>query len=149
MSKKLKLRKAKVVAGDIRIGNFIFHKEEGYVKIADTAGMMSHRISVLIPKGRLLAEAIEQAKSTEGAKKFLESYSVVMFNVLGCVIDNQFLTELNEAAHKAVNRHKDLYGIKDDIDKKEDDIILGEVKKTQEAIKELRGDAKEENADGE
>lgn len=142
MSKKLKIKKPKIASGDVRVGNFIYHKEEGYIKISDVAGMISHRLSIFIPKGRLLMEAMEQ--QTEGAKRFLENYAVVMFNVMGCVVDNKFLAEINDAAHGAINRHKDIYGIKEDISDKEDNQILQEVKETQEAIKELQDGIKEE-----
>lgn len=143
MSKKAKLRKAKFVAGDIRVGNFIFHKEDGYVKISDVAGMLSHRLSVLTPKGWLIADLMSQ--NTEAAKKNLEQYAVVMFNVLGCIADNQFLSEINQSALDAVNRHKDLYGVKENISKQEDDQILQEVKETQEAIDQLQDKPQEES----
>ena len=61
-----------------------------------------------------------------------------MFNVLSCVPDAEFFDALNKASVDCVNRHKDLYGIKENIGKEEDDAILSEQKELNEAMEELK-----------
>lgn len=128
MSKKFKINKS-----DKRIGNFVYHPENDAVKLSDISGLITHRVSTLIPKGQFIAGAIENDYD-----KWLEAYAVVMFNVLSCVPDEQFLNELNNAAVNCVERHPQLYGLKKDIDKAEDDAILKDQKEYHEAIESLK-----------
>lgn len=114
---------------DKRVGNFTIHKEPLHLKFSDLYGLVTHRVSTLIPKGRFLEMGIEQ-----GQDAFLEAYCTVMHNVLSCVPDSDFLSELNKAAAECAERHKDLYNIKEDIDKKEDDAILEGQKELNEEL---------------
>lgn len=130
-------RKRKIGRNDTRIGNFVFHLENGAVKVSDLNGIVSHRISTLIPKGKFLEMALKEKK-----EEWLHGYCAVMFNALSCVPDAEFFDALNKAAVDCVNRHKDLYGIKDNIGKDEDDAILSEQKELNEAMEELKDESK-------
>lgn len=128
MSRKFKINKS-----DMQVGNFVYHIEKDAVKVSDISGVVSHRISTLIPKGQFILGAIKEKQT-----KWLEAYAVVMFNALSCVSDEQFLTDVNKAAVDCISRHPQLYGLKPDIDKAEDDKILQNEKEVHEAVESLK-----------
>lgn len=137
--------RAKCGPGEIRVGNFFVKEESGHIKVRDLNDVSSHRVLLSIPKGQMLKSLLVAARNGESqAKNFLHSYAVVMYNLLSCVPDDQFLLGINELAVECMNRHKELYGIKDDIAKSDDDAILEEEKElaeaTADAEKEINGE---------
>lgn len=135
---KKRIKTPKVSGKDRRVGNFIYHREEDYIKVFDINGVISHRYSILTSKGMSLLSIYEDGNETA-----LQNYAVVMFNVLGCVPDGEFLQKVNEAALECINRHPELYGLKKDIGKEEDDAILQEERELEEAKEEIRKDIEE------
>lgn len=129
MSKKFKINK-----GDRRVGNFIYHLEKEAVKVSDINGMVSHRISTFTPKGQFVAMAVEQKDKED----WLMAYAVTVFNILSCVPDATYLEELNKSAKDCIERHPEIYGIKKDIDKSDDDKIVDDQKELHEAVESLK-----------
>ena len=123
---------------DVQVGNYVYHIENGYVKVKDVAGNTSHRISTLTLKGRFVLDAIRRYRDDKSTAKWLENYSAIMLNVLLCVPDNDFFADLNTACLACISRHKNLYSIKEDISKEEDDAILEEEKNRHEAMEVLK-----------
>ena len=74
----------------------------------------------------------------DGGEAFLGNYAAVMYNTICCVPDVEFLTDLQGAVRDCLNRHKDLYGLKDDITEEEDAKILREEVELAEAEQEAR-----------
>lgn len=126
-------RKFKINKDDTRVGNFVYHIERDAVKVSDINDVVSHRISTYTTKGQFILGAIKE-KQTE----WLEAYAVVMFNVLCCVTDEQFLNDVNKATVDCIGRHPQLYGLKSDIDKVEDDKILQNEKEVHDAVETLK-----------
>lgn len=122
-----------------RIGNFIVAHRNGFIRIRDINGMVTHSVKTEIAKGSLLQAAYEEGGD------FLPNYCAVMFNVMCAIPDNEFLKDLNEAAIKCVNRHKDVYGIKEDIPYEEDSKILMEERELNEVENDIRKDYEEGN----
>jgi len=138
-----KSKKTKKLSTDLRVGNFVYHLENDYVKVYDINEMASHRVSTLIPKGQQLKIAIESAKEgDERANIWLQQYAVVMFNALCCVFDIDFLSNVNKEAMDVIERHKKLYyqGVTDEF---EDAKVLNEVRESQEFIEEIKKDITE------
>ena len=133
-------RKLKISKKDVRVGNFAFHAESDFVKVYDINNIMSHRISTLTPKGKILAMALEDRDANE---RWLMNYVAVMFNVLSCVPDPEFFADLNRAAEACLSRHKDLYGIKEDISEEEDAAILDGERNFQKAMDEFAKEGQE------
>lgn len=129
------MKKFRISKKDIRIGNFAFHVEPDFVKVYDINNMVSHRISTLMPKGKLLAMAL---KDWEKNEQWLMNYVAVMFNVMSCVPDNDFFADINKAAEACLSRHKDLYGIKDEVDPEEDAKMLESEKETAEVMEKIK-----------
>lgn len=132
---KKKVKLPKISKTDKRVGNFYFHVEDNYIKWGDVNGMMSHRCSLRSSRGLYL-----QWLLSENKEDMLKAYAVVMFNVFGCMPDAEFLEVVNKAATECVDRHPELYGIKPDISKEEDDAILKDTKEVEEAINEIKGE---------
>ena len=129
--KKIKLSSK----NDVRIGNFVFHQEADYIKVYDINNMVSHRISTLIPKGQLLSMALKDRVKNE---QWLMNYVAVTFNVLSCIPDNDFFADINKAAEACLSRHKNLYGIKDEVDPEEDAKVLESEKETAEVLEKMK-----------
>lgn len=129
--------KFKINKGDRRVGNFVYHLEKEAVKVSDINGIVSHRISTFTPKGQFVAMAVEQKDKED----WLMAYAVTVFNVLSCVPDATFMEELNKSAKECVERHPEIYGIKKDISKEEDDKVVADQKELNDAVETLKEDA--------
>lgn len=132
------MSKFKISPNDIRVGNFVYHDEPNHIKISDIQGNVTHRISKFIAKGQILMAAMQNSKEDEGQKKYLENYAVVTFNFLSAVPDSKLFEEVLQSTVDCINRHKDIYGIKEDITKKEDDQILAKEKALNEAMEQMK-----------
>lgn len=130
---KVKRGKVKLEKGDRRVGNFVYHREPAHYKLQDIGGLVSVRISNALLAGRMIAEVMD-----DGGENFLHNYAASVYNVMGCVPDVEFLGELNKCVRECINRHKELYGIKDDLTEAEDAIILKEERELAEAEAEVR-----------
>lgn len=126
---KLKLDKR-----DTRVGNFVFTLEPEYVKVQDISQTVAHRIARHLPRGRMLEMMLEDSKEHE---KALQNYAVVSFCALSVIPDAQFFEDIYRAAGDCVERHKEFYGVKDDITAEEDADILNEEREFHESVEEI------------
>lgn len=124
--------KLKLAKGERQIGNFIYKDEPGYIKISDINSAMTHRVSKHLNIGRLLEMALK-----ERSDNYLANYASMTWLYSNIVTDEQFFMDINKACVDCVERHKEFYGIKDDIAPETDKEILDEVQGAQEAIREL------------
>lgn len=143
-----KTGKVKLGRRDYRIGNFVVTDEGEHLKVSDINGMVSHRFSTGIAKGQLMKMMLAQARGGDAAaRKSLEAYCVVFFNLLSCVPftlkkegdDFDFLSVLNDATVECVKRNRGVYGLQEDISKEADDRILDEVKEVSELEEKIDG----------
>jgi len=132
---KVKKNKVKLQRGDVRIGNFVYHAEKEHYKVQDINGVFSLRLYGQMPAAMMMRAGLLNAQENEA---FLHSYAAVMYNVLSCVPDEEFMKAINEAAIACVNRHKEFYGIKDDVTPEEDAKIVQEEKELEEAVQEAK-----------
>lgn len=130
--KTTKEGRLKLAKGERQIGNFIFKNEPGYIKISDINSAMTHRVSKHLNIGRLLEMALK-----ERSDNYLANYASMTWLYSNIVTDEQFFMDINKACVDCVERHKEFYGIKDDIAPETDKEILDEVQGAQEAIREL------------
>ena len=136
VSKKGRL---KIERRDYRQGNFVFTKEESHIKVQDINSTVSFRINTNVVAGRMLGIMIDNAKDGDkNSSQYLENYVVMMYNLLCSVHDVELMQAVMDATIACINRHKEVYGIKEDISKEEDDGILEDVKGVAEAEEELR-----------
>lgn len=124
--------KLKLAKGERQIGNFIYKDEPEYIKISDINSAMTHRVSKHLNIGRLLEMALK-----ERSDNYLANYASMTWLYSNIVTDEQFFMDINKACVDCVERHKEFYGIKDDIAPETDKEILDEVQGAQEAIREL------------
>ncbi len=134
----------KLGPNDIRCGNLIYHDEPQFIKLVDVAGYFSYRISKFIPRGQILMIAMQQAEKDPSQMRYLENHAVVTFNAMTCVPDQQFFLEQNASAVNCINRHKDIYGVKEEILEKEDAQILQEERELAEAMEEAKKEEENE-----
>ena len=125
--------KLKLSKDERQIGNFIYKNEADHIKICDINSQMTHRVAKHLNIGRMLEMALKERKDN-----WLENYAAMTWNFSNIVTDEQFFLDIDKACISCVNRHKDFYGIKEDIPVEEDAEILQEVKETIEAIEELK-----------
>lgn len=118
---------------DTRFGNFVVSEENGYFKMQDIGGVVSFRVRGDIAIGRMIGIMLDSSKKgDDNSKVFLENYITMFWNLHCSIVDYEFMTEVLESSTKCINRHKDVYGIKDDITANEDAQILDEVKEMTE-----------------
>lgn len=127
--------KVKLQRGDVQVGSFIFHAEKDHYKLTDINGVFSVRVSGYTTIGVMMRAALDAPKENE---TFLHNYAAVMYNALSAVPDMEFLAAVNDAAVEAVERHKDMYGIQEEIGEERDAEILQEEKELEEATHEAR-----------
>lgn len=125
--------KLKLSKGERQIGSFIYKDEPGYIKISDINSAMTHRVSKHLNIGRLLEMALK-----ERSDNYLANYASMTWLYSNIVTDEQFFMDINKACVDCVERHKEFYGIKDDITPEQDKEILDESKEVYGAIEELK-----------
>ena len=125
--------KMKLSKDERQIGNFIYKNEADHIKICDINSQMTHRVAKHLNIGRMLEMALKERKDN-----WLENYASMLWLFSNIVTDEQFFLDIDKACVDCVNRHKDFYGIKDDITTEQDAEILQEAKETYEAIEELK-----------
>ena len=126
--------KIKLDKRDTRVGNFVYTDEGEHIKIQDINLTITHRINKRIAKGQLLEMMLAEK---DEHKNDLHNYATLIYNLLCTVPDVQFYEDINTAVLACVNRHKDIYGIKEDIGKEEDDAIVQEEKGIHEAVADV------------
>ena len=117
------------------MGSFIFHAEKDHYKLTDINGVFSVRVSGYATIGVMMRAALDSPKEHE---TFLHNYAAVMYNALSAVPDMEVLAAVNDAAVSAVDRHKDMYGIQDEIGDERDAEILQQERDLEEATHEAR-----------
>lgn len=130
---KVKKGKVKLEKGDRRVGNFVYSREKNHYKLQDIGAMFSLRVSDMLLAGRMMSEVMD-----DGGEAFLSNYAAVMWNVICCVPDVELMGDLNKAVRDCLNRHKDLYGLKEDLTDEEDAQILKEEFELHDAEEEVR-----------
>lgn len=125
--------KLKLSKDERQIGNFIYKNEADHIKVMDINSAVTHRVGKHLNIGRMLEMALKERKDN-----WLENYASMLWLFSNIVTDEQFFLDIDKACVDCVNRHKDFYGIKDDITTEQDAEILQEAKETYEAIEELK-----------
>ena len=125
--------KLKLSKDERRIGSFVIKNEENYIKICDIQSQFSHRVSKLLNIGRQLEMALKEDKTT-----WLHNYVSMVWNFSNMITDAEFMIDVDNACIACVNRHKEFYGLEEDITPERDAEILKEAQETYEAIEELK-----------
>lgn len=125
--------KLKLSKDERRYGNFIYKNEEEYIKICDINSQVTHRVAKHLNIGRMLEMALKERQDT-----FLSNYAAMVWLFSNIVTDEQFFLDIDKACVDCVNRHKEFYGIEENISREKDKEILDETKAVQDAIEELK-----------
>ena len=125
--------KLKLSKDERQVGNFVYKNEAEYIKICDINSQMTHRVGKHLNIGRFLEMGLKEKRN-----EWLHNYAAMVWNFSNIVTDEQFFLDIDKACVDCVNRHKEFYGIKDDITTEQDAEILQEAKETYEAIEELK-----------
>ena len=127
--------KLKLSKDERQIGNFIWKNEPEHIKICDINSQMTHRVSKSLNIGRMLEMALKEKK-----EQYLANYAAMTWLFSNIVTDEQFFLDIDKACVDCVNRHKEFYGITEDITPERDKEILQEAQETYEAIEELKNE---------
>lgn len=125
--------KLKLAKDERQIGNFVFKNEDEYIKICDINSQMTHRMSKDVLFGKQLEIAYK-----DKADNYLHNYAALLFLFSNVVTDEQFFVDINKVCVDCINRHKDFYGIEDDLTAEQDSEILEEARQVYEAIEDLK-----------
>ena len=125
--------KLKLSKDERQIGSFIWKNEAEHIKICDINSQMTHRISKNLNIGRMMEMALKERQDN-----WLVNYAAMVWLFSNIVTDEQFFHDIDKACIDCVNRHKDFYGVKEDIPIEEDAEILQESKGVYEAIEEMK-----------
>lgn len=124
--------KLKLSKDERQIGNFIWKNEAEHIKICDINSQMTHRVAKHLNIGRMLEMALKERKD-----QYLANYAAMTWLFSNIVTDEQFFLDIDKACVDCVNRHKEFYGITEDITPEKDAEIIQEAKETIEALEEL------------
>lgn len=125
--------KLKLSKDERQIGNFVFKNEESHIKICDINSQMTHRVGKHLNIGRFLEMGFKQKDDNS-----LSNYSALLWLFSNILPDVEFIKDIDKACTDCVNRHKEFYGIKEDITPAEDAEILKESEEVYNAIEELK-----------
>ena len=125
--------KLKLSKDERQIGNFIYKNEPEHIKICDINSQMTHRVAKHLNIGRMLEMALKEKHDN-----YLANYAAMTWLYSSIVTDEQFFLDIDKACVDCVNRHKEFYGIKEDITPEQDKEILEESKEVYDAIEELK-----------
>ena len=125
--------KLKLSKDERQIGNFVYKNEPEHIKICDINSQMTHRVAKHLNIGRMLEMALKEKKD-----QYLANYAAMTWLYSNIVTDEQFFLDIDKACVDCVNRHKEFYGIKEDITPEQDKEILEESKEVYGAIEELK-----------
>lgn len=123
----------KLAKNEYRVGNFVYKNEESHIKIFDINTALTHRVAKALNIGRMLEIALKDKQ-----EQWLHNYASMVWLFSNIVTDEQFFLDIDKACVDCVNRHKEFYGIKENITPKEDNEILQESKEVYGAIEELK-----------
>jgi hypothetical protein len=123
----------KLTKDERRIGNFVWKNEGEHIKVCDIGSQMVHKVAKHLNVGRLLEMAL-----TEKNDNWLANYAAMTWLYSNVIADKQFFIDINKACTDCVERHKEFYGIKEEISKEEDDEILQESRELYEFTEEVR-----------
>ena len=125
--------KLKLAKNERQIGNFVIKNEEEYMKICDINSQITHRVSKGVHVGRMLETAWK-----ERSNDYLHTYASIVYLFSNVITDEQFFLDINKVCIDCINRHKDFYGIEEDITAEKDKEILEEAREVYEAVEELK-----------
>ena len=125
--------KLKLSKDERQIGSFIWKNEAEHIKICDINSQMTHRISKNLNIGRMMEMALDERQDN-----WLVNYAAMVWLFSNIVTDELFFMDIDKACVACVNRHKEFYGIKEDITPEADKEILEESKEVYGAIEELK-----------
>ena len=125
--------KLKLSKDERQVGNFVYKNEPEYIKICDINSQMTHRVAKHLNIGRMLEMALKEKQDN-----YLANYAAMTWLYSSIVTDEQFFLDIDKACVDCVNRHKEFYGIKEDITPEQDKEILEESKEVYDAIEELK-----------
>lgn len=125
--------KLKLAKNEKQIGSFVYKSEENHVKITDINSNLSHRVSTALNIGRMIESALKDKR-----ENWLHNYAAMVWNFSNIVTDEQFFLDIDKACVDCVNRHKEFYGIEEDITPERDKEILEESKEVYEAIEDFK-----------
>ena len=125
--------KLKLAKNERQIRNFVFKNEDSYIKICDINSQITHRISKGVHMGLMLENSLK-----DKADNFLHSYAALVYLFSNVVTDEQFFVDANKVCVDCINRHKEFYGIEEDIAAEKDKEILEEAREVYEAVEELK-----------
>lgn len=125
--------KLKLSKDERQIGNFVYKNEPEHIKICDINSQMTHRVAKHLNIGRMLEMALKEKQDN-----YLANYAAMTWLYSNIVTDEQFFLDIDKACVACVNRHKEFYGIKEDITPEQDKEILEESKEIYDAIEELK-----------
>lgn len=125
---------------DARCGNFYIHLEDDHhVKVGDVSGMNSVRVATTVVGGSMLKELHAGIRRGEDEKvQFARSYASVLWNLLCAVPDARLMVDVDAAVRRCVERHKDLYGVKDNPDPEMDAQVLREERESAEELDKIQ-----------
>lgn len=125
--------KLKLSKDERQIGNFVWKNEPEHIKICDINSQMTHRVAKHLNIGRMLEMALKEKQDN-----YLANYAAMTWFYSNIVTDERFFLDIDKACAACVNRHKEFYGIKEDITPEQDKEILEESKEVYGAIEELK-----------
>lgn len=117
--------------GDYRTGNFVFHRENRFIKVMAVSGIVSWRISTDTAAGRLISIALQEKRDA-----WLQTYAAMNLSQLCVVPDSDYFVRIAELINSQTAQHPEFYGKEKTESKDEDDKILQEERELQEAVAE-------------
>lgn len=121
----------------LNVGNFVIERDDMRVIVRDVQDTVRWEVPTTIAKGQYLDMActIMEAEGLDAG--FLHAICATAMNFLCCIPDPDLLFDVQEAVLRCIDRHKDIYGIEDEVDPAKDAEDLRDAMETVEAVRKL------------
>lgn len=133
----MKIKGGKLILNesDIQVGNFVLSIDDDFIYIQDINGIVSIRLRKLFSTEARYLELL--LKHEEENQIILGIEFPVMYLFLTTVKDSDCIKEIINSLTACINRHKDMFNIKENLTNEENNQITNNQKEFYDAIKEL------------
>ena len=128
-------RKGKIILqkGDYRVGNFVLHEENNFIKVMAISGIVSWKVIADSAIGQMLTMAIR-----DKLDNWLGIYCAMNFSQLMVVPDQKYFEEHAKLINDQTLKHPEFYGkLAEELSKEEDDKIVEEERELHEAVEKV------------
>lgn len=136
-SMKMKSKDGKLILeeGDIQVGNFIFSQDDNFIYLQDINEAAFFKLRKMSSTAAQYIEILLKDEKKNETALGLEAATAYLY--LTTVKDSQCIEKIINSLAECINRHKDLFNIRENISEEENKQIINDQKDFYSAVEKL------------